>query len=131
MIQFSNSSVINMFSEAMNATAGALGGRTGKSNFDGIGQYGMWNPNQAAGKFDVLSLIPTLLIVGIGIMLLPVIISCFSQIIAPLNYSNGRKKREAGDKPLGLEDLLPTSTTGVIFDLLATFSKAMTKFNSL
>lgn len=114
-----------MFSEAINATASAIGGRSGKSNFDGA--YGMWNPQGAAGKFDVLSLIPTLLIVGIGIMLLPVIISCFTQIIAPLNYSNGRKKRDTGTA--SIEDLLPSSTTGIIFDLLATFNKAAAKYN--
>lgn len=71
--------------------------RSGKSGFgvQNDGAYGMWNP-QAGAKFDVLQLIPTLLIVGLGIMLLPVLITCFTQIVTPLAYTHGRRKRETG-----------------------------------
>lgn len=57
-----------------------------------------------------------------GIMLLPVILSCFTQIIAPLNYQNGRKKREASGFDNGLNPV-------GLLDLLSTFSKAMEKYN--
>ena len=111
--------VIDMLTDVMNATASPAG-RSSKSGFDGA--YAMWNPG-SAGKFDVLSLIPTLLIVGIGIMLLPVILSCFTQIIAPLNYGSGRKRREAGFEH-------PLNSPMVILDLLSTFHKAMDKYST-
>lgn len=110
--------VIDMFNDVLNATAPLTKGRSGKSGFDGA--YAMWNPSQA-GKFDVMSLIPTLLIVGLGIMLLPVILSCFTQILAPMSFGQGRKRRDVGEHPL--------RSAGVIMDLLTTFSKAMDKYN--
>lgn len=94
-------------------------GRSGKSNFD-TNAYAMWNPAAGGSKVDVLSLIPTLLIVGLGIMLLPVIISCFTQIVAPLTYA-GRRKREADDSQFPFEKNL-------MLGLLSTLESAMEKF---
>lgn len=104
-------------------TAAAKGGRGAK--FSGVDNpmYGMWNP-QAGSKVDVLSLIPTLLIVGLGIMLLPIIITCFTQIVAPLTYANGRRKRDT------LSQAFPFDRS-MILGLLNTFETAMEKFGSL
>ena len=96
-------------------------GRTGKSNFDGNNNYAMW-PSQSNSKIDVMSLIPVLLIVGLGIMLLPSIIACFSQIMAPLSYGmTGRRKREAPDSQFPFEQNL-------MLGLLYMLENAMTKF---
>lgn len=98
--------------------------RSGKSGFgvQNDGAYGMWNP-QAGAKFDVLQLIPTLLIVGLGIMLLPVIITCFTQILTPMAYSHGRKKREASFFGDGLQSHL-------MIGLLNTLENAVEKFGN-
>lgn len=87
--------------------------------------YGMWSP-QAGSKVDVLSLIPTLLIVGLGIMLLPIIITCLTQIVAPLTYTNGRRKREttSNDTPMPLN-------TNFMLGLLNTLETALEKFGHL
>ncbi|KAI1290287.1 hypothetical protein HDE_08378 [Halotydeus destructor] len=118
-IEWGANKLYDMVSEALNATSSMSKGRGAKSGFDG--QYAMWNPS-AAGKFDVLSLIPTLLIVGLGIMLLPVILSCFTQILTPMTYATGRRKREIGQHPL-------LSDPSRILQLVKTLHTAMDKFN--
>lgn len=99
--------------------------RSGKSGWGGQadGVYGMWNP-QAGAKFDVLQLIPTLLIVGLGIMLLPVLITCFTQIVTPLAYTHGRKKRETSIFGDGLQSHLMAG-------LLNTLENAIEKFGQM
>ena len=93
------STVLNDVITELNTTlqaqtaAAAKGGRGAKLSGIENPMYGMWSP-QAGSKVDVLSLIPTLLIVGLGIMLLPIIITCFTQIVAPLTYTQGRRKRD-------------------------------------
>lgn len=114
------STVLNDVIDELNSTLQSqTKGRSGKSNFD-TNAYAMWNP-QAGSKVDILSLIPTLLIVGLGIMLLPVIISCFTQIVAPLAFS-GRRKREAGKSEFSFQDKL-------LLGLLSTLESAMDKFS--
>ena len=118
------STVLNDVITELNSTLQAqTKGRAGKSNFDGNNAYGMWNP-QASSKIDVLSLIPTLLIVGLGIMLLPVIITCFTQIVAPLTYA-GRRKRDTDSLPNMPFD------KNVMMGLLTTLENAMSKFGSM
>lgn len=116
------STVLNDVITELNSTlqSQSKSGRSGKSNFDS-NAYGMWNP-QASSKIDVLSLIPTLLIVGLGIMLLPVIITCFTQIVAPLTYA-GRRKREASDSQFPFEK-------NIMLGLLTTLENAMSKFGN-
>lgn len=89
--------------------------------------YGMWSP-QAGSKVDVLSLIPTLLIVGLGIMLLPIIITCLTQIVAPLTYGmpNGRRKRETTN-----DDTPSPLNTNFMLGLLNTLETALEKFGHL
>jgi hypothetical protein len=91
--------------------------------------YGMWSP-QAGQKVDVLSLIPTLLIVGLGIMLLPIIITCLTQIVAPLTYGPnvGRRKRETGDNT---DDTPLPWNTNLMLGLLNTLETALEKFGHL
>ena len=115
------STVLNDVITELNSTLqsqSAKMGRSAKSNFDS-NAYGMWNP-QASSKVDVLSLIPTLLIVGLGIMLLPVIITCFTQIVAPLTYA-GRRKRETGDSQFPFQK-------DVLIGLLSTLDSAIARF---
>ena len=113
------STVLNDVITELNSTLQSQSrGRSAKSNFD-TNAYGMWNP-QASSKVDVLSLIPTLLIVGLGIMLLPVIITCFTQIVAPLTYT-GRRKREAADSEFPFE-------RNLLLDLVTTLENAISKF---
>ena len=114
------STVLNDVITELNATLQSQSrGRSSKSNFDSNAAYGMWNP-QSSSKVDVLSLIPTLLIVGLGIMLLPIIITCFTQILAPMTYA-GRRKREASDSQFPFEKNL-------MLGLLTTLENAMAKF---
>lgn len=114
------STVLNDVIDELNSTLQSQSkGRSGKSNFD-TNAYTMWNPQAGGAKIDVLSLIPTLLIVGLGIMLLPVIISCFTQIVAPLTYA-GRRKRESGDSGFPFEKQL-------MLGLLSTLENAMDRF---
>jgi hypothetical protein len=120
--------VLNDVIEELNTTlqaqtAAAKGGRGAKLSGIENPMYGMWNP-QAGSKIDVLSLIPTLLIVGLGIMLLPIIITCFTQIVAPLTYANGRRKRDTLSQGFPFHPNL-------VMDLLSTFSSAMEKFGKL
>lgn len=114
------SSVLNDVITELNSTLQAKG-RSGKSNFDPNAYNSGMFPVHASSKIDVMSLIPTLLIVGLGIMLLPVIITCFTQIIAPLTYA-GRRKREAPDAQFPFEK-------NILIGLMTTLENALSNFS--
>lgn len=118
------SDVITELNTTLQAQVAAAKGMRG-AKLSGIENpmYGMWNP-QAGSKVDVLSLIPTLLIVGLGIMLLPIIITCFTQIVAPLTYSNGRRKRDTDSQKFPFHQNL-------LIGLLNTLETAVDKFGRI
>ncbi|RWS16621.1 hypothetical protein B4U79_03169 [Dinothrombium tinctorium] len=98
--------------------------RGSRSGFDP--NYGIWGSNQGVNRFDVSQLVPILLIVGLMIMLLPILTSCLTTLFTPLNFTHGKKKREA----VGIEDDLP-SMRDIVLNLLVNLEKAIEKYGKL
>ncbi|RWS31819.1 hypothetical protein B4U80_02602 [Leptotrombidium deliense] len=95
-----------------------------RSGFDP--NFGLWS-STATNRFDAMQLLPVLLILGLGIMLLPIITSCLTTLFSPMAqvgspyFPHGKKKREL------LEQGLP-SMTDVVINLLANLEKAIEKY---
>lgn len=114
-------SILNDVITELNSTLQSQSkGRSGKANIDpNQSQFGLLS--QQVPKIDVMSLIPTLLIVGLGITLLPIIITCFTQILSPITYL-GRRKRDVGGSQFPFENNL-------VLGLLTKLEDAISKFD--
>lgn len=110
----------------VNGTSSSTRARGSRSGHQFDPNYSVWGhpaPNTLSqtGRFDMVPLIPIVLLFGLGLMLIPFLTSFIAHVLYPANVPAGRKRRSA-------DSLFSGSLNEMLINVMKTLESSIEKY---